>query len=220
MRRSRHVVLYAASLDLRGVPVLVVGGGDVALRKVRALLEAEAEVTAVSLEFHGGFSALRSSRMRQVKRGFRFSDLKNKSLVFAATDNEILNTQIARRCKKARVPVNVAAPPEAGTFHVPATFRRGPLAISISSGGASAALTKTLREHLEKNVGAEWSELAALLEARRDSVRKGVKDPQRRRDLLSDLGAARWARVLKQRGAAFVAAKMDALIANAAGAHP
>jgi len=198
------------------VPVLVVGGGEVAIRKVRTLLEAGAAVTVVAPHFHEELAALRAKSLRRVARAFKSADLKNKHMVFAATDNPALNTEIAARCRKARVLVNVATPPDAGNFHVPATIRRGPLTIAISTGGASAALARSLREHLETQLGDEWSILAGLLEARRKNILRLVKDPETRRELLSELGSARWARRIRQNGETAAAREMDALINRSA----
>lgn len=195
--------------------MLVVGGGEVALRKVRTLLEAEAIITVVAPHFHEEFASLRSSRLRRFARAFKPGDLKNKHMVFATTDNAPLNKEIARRCKKARVPVNVATPPDAGTFHVPSTIRRGPVTLAISTNGASAALARSLREHLEKALGNEWGILAGLLESRRKQILKSVADSAERRTLLSELGSLRWAKLIKKSGEKAAAAKMDALIAAA-----
>jgi precorrin-2 dehydrogenase / sirohydrochlorin ferrochelatase len=215
--------LYAANLNLRGVPVLVVGGGEVALRKVTVLLEAGAQVTVVSPEFHPELSGLKRSRpkgsgqLTLARRKFAAGDVKKNRLVFAATHDEALNTRIAEASGKQGVFVNVAAPGDAGSFQVPATVRRGKLSIAISTGGASAALARTVRERVEKVVGPEWGELAGLLEARRSPVLEKIQDPQLRNSLLKKLGMPRWAAMIKKHGSRKVAAEMDSLILRAAG---
>lgn len=205
--------------------MLVVGGGEVAVRKVAVLIEAGADVTVVSPSLHAELEGLRrnagrnsAGRLRLARRAFVAGDVKKHRLVFAATHDEALNTRIAKAARKNGVFVNVAAPGDAGSFHVPATVRRGKLSIAISTGGASAALARTLRERVERVIGPEWGQLAALLEARRARVLDTVSDAQRRHRLLIKLGAPRWAAMIRKRGAKRVAAEMDTMIGQAARA--
>lgn len=215
MPRGGSLVYYPAQLDVRGLPVLVVGGGDVALRKVGSLVESGARVTVVSPEFHPDFGAL-LKRVKSHRRGFKDSDLRGQRLVFAATNLEALNTRIATLAKKQGAWVNVAAPPEAGNFVVPSHFRRGPVMVSISTGGASAALARSMRERLEGALGEEWGVAAELLEARRERILKVVPDPVERRALLQRLGHAKTALAIKKSGRAAVAKQMDLWIRAAA----
>lgn len=207
-------VLYPAFLDLRGVSVMVVGGGAVALRKARALVASGAKVTAVAPSFEAGFGKLRKAAKR--KRAFRAADVHGARLVFAATDNEALNRRIAALAKKQGAWVNVAAPPEAGDFAVPSSLRSGSVCVAVSTGGASAAAAKALREKLDAAIDPAWGAYVALLERRRAKIKKIVADPQRRRMLLQDLGDAHWVQIVKTRGRAEAARRMDAAIRNAA----
>ena len=232
-------VLYPVFLNLLNTPVLVVGGGQVAARKVASLLQAQADVTVVSPSFHprlfraggrttcgtaddkrlkhaaGGTPAV---RLKLIRRKFLASDLKGKRLVFAATDDAKLNTEIAQRAKIAGIFVNVAAPPESGDLQVPASVRRGPFCIAISTGGASAFLARAWREKLERMIGPEWGELATLLEPRRKRVLVEVRNDRLRSRLLEKLGNPRWAKVIRQRGAQRTGKAMDRLIERASGA--
>jgi siroheme synthase-like protein len=212
---------YAATLDLRRASVLVVGGGEVAVRKIGSLLAAGADVTVVAPEFHPAVrdyirSAKGGAKLRLKRCAFKMSDLKKARLVFAATNDRALNEKVAAAARKAGLFVNVAAPGEAGSFHVPASVWRGSVGIAISTGGASAALARTLRKRVENFVGPEWGELAALLEKRRATVKSKVKDEQRRHDLLCELGAPKWAGLIRNKGRSFAAKKMDAMIEAAA----
>jgi siroheme synthase-like protein len=205
--------LYPASLDLRGKPVLVVGGGAVAARKVASLFGAQACVTVVAPEFDPAFKTLAErARLRLVKRHFRVSDLNGQSMAFATTDDLALNVRIAEQAKRRGLWVNVAAPGEAGNFQVPSALWRGPLCVSVSTSGASAALARTLREHLGQSLGPEWGQLAALLEARRERILKQVPEPGARRRLLRRLAEPRWAKMTKRYGLKRVAQDMDKLI--------
>ena len=216
MKATQHTRLYAANLVLANVRALVIGGGEVALRKTRSLLDARADVTVVAPEFHASFAPLRKAgKLRLRRRAFRAADLRSARVVFAATHDPALNARIAKAAQKKGLLVNVAAPPEAGNFQVPASIRRGRVSIAVSTGGTSAALARALREHIEKSVGAEWEALAGLLEARRARLLKKMSDAGARHGLLCELGSARWARLIKQRGAKAAARKMDARIAAA-----
>jgi len=222
---SKKARLYPASLDLRGRPVLVVGGGAVAARKIALLLGAQASVTAVAPEFDAAFKTLRCWRgaggtleeraqLRQVRRQFRVSDLNGQSMVLAATGDLALNRRIAEQAKRRGVWVNVAAPGEAGNLQVPAALWRGPLCVAVSTSGASAALARTVRERLAETLGPEWGQLATLLETRRERILKQSAEPGRRRRLLRRLAERRWARLIKQYGPRRVARDMDKLIAK------
>ena len=180
-RKSKTAArFYPASLDLRGQPVLVVGGGAVAARKVAALLGAQARVTVVAPEYDAAFKTFglaARARLKLVKRPFRVSDLLGQRLAFAATGDLALNARLAAAAKRRGIWVNVAAPGEAGDFQVAAALWRGPLCVAVSTGGASAALARTLRERLEQAVGPEWGQLATLLEARRARILAQVAEP-------------------------------------------
>jgi len=213
LARSSNIPLYAANLVLNGVRALVIGGGEVALRKTRSLLESRARVTVISPEFHAAFGGLkRANGLQLVRRAFKPADLKHARLVFAATHDPVLNSRIARAAIKKGLLVNVAAPPEAGNFHVPASIHRGRLSIAISTGGASAAVARSLREEIEKTVGDEWGDLASLLDERRATLLAEMNDAEARHGLLCELGSAKWARRVKERGAKHAAREMDEVI--------
>jgi len=216
-----EVNLYCASLDLRGVPVLVVGGGEVALRKIESLLEAHARVTVIAPQFHEALVALPAqgdggARLRRTRRKFRATDLQNYKMIFAVTDDAELNQSIARSARRLGALVNVATPGEAGNFQVPATVRRGALSIAISTGGASAELARSLRERIEKVVGPEWGVFVALLMERRARVIAAISDAAERRSVLKKLGATRWLNVIRKHGAERAGQEMDLLIDGSA----
>lgn len=141
---------YPVFLDLRGRSVLVAGAGKVALRKVKGLLEAGANVTVVSPRCEEGFAGLNVTLR---KRRFRPSDVVDgMALVFAATDDRKVNQAVALAAARKRIPANVADAPGECDFLVPARLRHGGVQIAISTGGASPRLAKGLREKLEKSL--------------------------------------------------------------------
>jgi len=206
----RGVDWYPVFLDLQGIPVLVVGGGAVALRKVKGLVQAGADVTVVAPALEAGFRRLKIVHL--LRRGFREADLRNACLVFAATNQPQVNARVAAAALERGVWTNVAAPPEAGNLLVPAALRRGRLCVAISTGGASAAAAKALRLELEKSLDAAWSGFLELLEGRRARVLATVHDATRRRRLLQALGRAKWVKRIRAQGREAAARAMDKLI--------
>jgi siroheme synthase-like protein len=202
---------YPVFLNLENVPVLIVGGGLVAVRKLETLLSAGARVTLVALEPHSSLTKYKG-QAKLLRRRFRVPDLKGKRLVFAATHDPRLNAGIAREAKKRGIFVNVASPPDAGDVQIPGSIRRGAFCVAISTGGSSPMLARTWRMKLEKMIGPEWGEWVALLEQKRKRILSEVRDEVRRTRLLQRLGHTRWAGLLKSKGAAHVRREVDRLI--------
>ncbi len=132
---------------MRGRKALVIGGGKVALRKVRGLLEAGAKVTVVSPEAEPELAQLNAIWK---KRRFRSSDVRGQALVFAATDNRQVNASAARAAAGLGVWANIAdAPAECG-FLVPSRIQRGDLQVAVSTSGRSPKLAVSLRKQIER----------------------------------------------------------------------
>jgi len=149
---------YLAALDLRGRRCVVAGGGAVARRKVEGLLAAGAEVLVVAPvvgEMPAGVAVER--------RAARPTDLDGAALAVCATDDPAVNASLAAEARRRGVWANVVDDPGAGDFTVPSTLRRGALRIGVSTGGASPALARRLREGLEPLFGTEHGELVELL---------------------------------------------------------
>jgi precorrin-2 dehydrogenase/sirohydrochlorin ferrochelatase len=149
---------YPVGLDLRGRACLVVGGGEVARRKVDGLCAAGALVTVVAPEARPMPEGV-AVRLRP----FADADLDGMALAVAASDDRELNARVARLARERDVWVNVADDPQAGNVVLPAVARRGDLQIAVSTGGASPALARRLRERLEREYGPEYGDLLALL---------------------------------------------------------
>jgi len=155
---------YPVFLDLGAEPCVVVGGGEVAERKVASLLEAGARVTVVSPELTPALAALAETHeILHHPRCYRRGDLAGAVLAYAATADEALHEEIAIEAAEARVLLNVVDRPRLCTFIVPSVLRRGPVAVAISTGGASPALARRLRQDLEPAVGPEYAVAAAIL---------------------------------------------------------
>jgi len=159
---------YPLFLDLANQPVVVIGAGGVATRKVRTLLAAQARVTVISPEAKATIRRLvRSKRIRWVRRPYRRGDLRGASLAIAATNDPVVNESVCAEAKRLRVLVNCIAPPSAGNFIVPSLVRRGGISLAISTGGASPAFAKRLRRDLDRFLGHGYPELLKRMSAAR-----------------------------------------------------
>jgi len=137
-------------LRVEGRTCLVVGGGQVATRKARALLAAGAHVVVVAPSWTPTVATLVERGAIDLRpRPFTPEDLEGVFLVVAATDDPTVNETVARAAHERRVLVNVVDAPERGSFLVPATFRRGDALVAISTNGRSPALARWVRRRLE-----------------------------------------------------------------------
>lgn len=159
---------YPVFLDLTGLPVLVVGGGPVALRKVTGLVAAGAEVTVVAPEVVDGIGDLAGVERRRYTAG----DLARARLVVTATDDPAVNAQVAAEARAAGIFVNSADDPENCTFILPAIARRGPITVAVSTGGVSPALASRLRDQIAStHLTAEVEAAATDLGRQRAEIR-------------------------------------------------
>jgi len=164
---------YPLFLDLADQPVVVIGAGSVATRKVRTLLAAKARVTVISPEAKAAIRQLaRSKRVRWVQRPYRRGDLRGASLAIAATNDLAINESVCAEAKRLGMLVNCIAPPSAGNFIVPSHVRHGGLSLAISTGGASPAFAKRLRRDLERFLRRGYPRLLRSMSAARRVKKK------------------------------------------------
>ena len=155
---------FPVNLNLIGRPVLVVGGGRIAYRKVQQLLMAGGEVTVIAPHILDEFNDL---PVAQVRREYVHGDAANFRLVITATGNTTVDQAIFDECEERGIWVNSADDPARCSFTLPAAFRRGPVMVTVSTGGASPALASFLRTQLEDLIGPEFAEIAARLATER-----------------------------------------------------
>ncbi len=139
---------------------MVVGGGEVASRKVRTLLQSGAEVMVIAPEVS---SELAASEVELHHRPYRDGDLAGAHLAFTATDSREVNAAVAREAGERGVPINVADRPSEGDFALPSTLRRGKLQVAVSTGGASPALAKRIKREIAEQFGEPYARLAVML---------------------------------------------------------
>jgi precorrin-2 dehydrogenase / sirohydrochlorin ferrochelatase len=160
---------YMACLDLTGRRCLVVGGGTVGLEKARGLLAAGAEVDVTAPEV---VDELRDLPVRWIRARYASSDLTGYWLVIAATPDRAVNRRVFDDAEASGVFCNVADDPELCSFILPAIHRQGPIAVAVSTGGASPALAQRLRSEISELVTPRHAELAEELRKLRPWARE------------------------------------------------
>jgi uroporphyrin-III C-methyltransferase/precorrin-2 dehydrogenase/sirohydrochlorin ferrochelatase len=170
------------TLHLEDRDCLVVGGGDVAARKVSQLRKAGARVRVVAPRLCAELGELAATAVvTHDGREFRDADLKACTLVIAATDDRALNARISKLAQARRIPVNVVDDPALCSFIMPSVVDRSPVLIAVSTGGASPVLARLLRARLETLIPSAYGRLAALMRDFRDRVRARFPEMRERR---------------------------------------
>ena len=168
--------------DLREQPCLVVGGGGVAARKVRKLLAVAARVTVVAPQLCPQLAQQAAAGLLHHRPGrFRPSDLEEALLVIAATDDEAVNAEVSRLCRKRRLPVNVVDRPALCSVTMGSIVARPPLLLAIGTAGAAPLLARHLRRRLEGLLPSAYGRLAVLMRRYRPLVRERIPDATLRR---------------------------------------
>jgi precorrin-2 dehydrogenase / sirohydrochlorin ferrochelatase len=175
---------YMACLDLEGVECLVVGGGTVGLEKTRGLLDAGARVTVVAPDIRAAFDCLPVVLLR---REFAEGDVDGRRVVIAATSDTSVNEAVFAAAETRNVFCNVADVPELCSFILPAVHREGPIAIAVSTGGASPALAQWIRARIAELVGPQHAELADELRRLRPWAKEHLPTYEDRRDYFQGL---------------------------------
>ena len=175
-------------LDVTGRQCVVVGGGEVAARKVASIVEAGAHVTVVSPTLSPPMKAIVDNGLvTHLARNYERGDIRGCALVYAATDDPKLHRELAAEARALGIPVNVVDVPELCTFIAPAVVKRGELQIAISTGGASPAFAARLRRNLEDQFGDEYARTLEVLRAARRRLHAEEIDPAVRMRRLKDL---------------------------------
>jgi len=170
---------YPIFLELQGRPCLVIGGGSVAERKVEKLLEAGAEVTLIGPSVTERLRALAESEIICHKgRVYQHGDLAPFQLAFAAADDAAVNAAVKREGEERGVWVNVADDPAHCDFILPSVLRRGDLVVAVATGGSSPALSRAIREELERYFTEDYAILSEIVaEVRRELRERGISAP-------------------------------------------
>ena len=141
---------YPVFLDIASKPVVVIGGGQVSLRKVEGLLDAGAKITIVSPELHPKLRRLADEgQLHYEQREYRPGDLEGYTLAFVVSDDRSVNAAVAREGRERGIWVNAVDDPPSCDFVMPSVVRRGDFIVAISTSGGSPAMARKLREEIE-----------------------------------------------------------------------
>lgn len=171
---------------LQGRPVLVVGGGEVALRKARLLSDAGGRLRVVAPEIRSDLRELVGAE-GVFLRGYEPADLHGVALVIAATDDEPLNARISHEAQALGIPVNVVDAPALCSVIFPAIVDRSPLVVAVTSGGDAPVLARLIRAKIETWIPATYGQLAGLAKQFRERVKQLFPDVQQRRVFWEDV---------------------------------
>jgi precorrin-2 dehydrogenase / sirohydrochlorin ferrochelatase len=164
VRGMLETPFYIACLRLTGRRCLVVGGGDVGLEKVEGLLACDADVTLVAPDAHPALVELASEgSITWAPREYTAADLEGCLIAIAATNDTEVNIRVYDDAERKAMLVNVVDVPPLCNFILPAIVRTGPLAVAISTAGASPALAKRMKREISDLFGEPYATLAVLL---------------------------------------------------------
>ncbi len=211
--------LYPVNLKITDRLCLVIGGGEVAARKAGSLLFCGARVRIISPEVVDDLRQLAlAGKIEWRQRRYLKGDLQGVFLAIAATDQPEVQRQIADEAAERSVLLNSADDPGVCDFQVPSRLRRGELLITISTGGASPALSKQIRQRLEVEFGWEYGTVVTLLARLRELVVRGCPDTDNHAkvfydvlglDIVESVRKAEWT-ALQQSLAQILPANVDA----------
>jgi len=162
---------YPVFLDISGKPCAVVGGGEVACRKVQRLLQCGARVTVIADALSPELEALKArGEIAHIDGQYAAEHIASAFIAIGATDNRHVNEQIFRDAHTGHILVNIVDEPERCDFILPSIVERGDLAVAVSTGGKSPALAKRLRRELEQMFGTEYEIYLNIMGQIRETV--------------------------------------------------
>lgn len=169
--------LFPVFLNLDKKRCIVVGGGKVAERKVENLLEYPVQIDLISPQVTAKLRDwIDNHQVNWMARVFQPTDIQEALLVFAATDDQQVNREIARLCQKEGILVNAVDDPAYCDFYVPSVVRRNSLVLAISTEGKSPAYAKRLRRQLEETITDAHGKFVDILGEQREVVKETVSD--------------------------------------------
>jgi len=172
---------YPIFVDLQNQPCLVVGGGEVAARKIRLQLSAGAKITVISPELGKTIASEMLNDIKHVAKEFSDDDLTGYRLITAATNDPAVNRRVSELAQAMNVPVNVVDQPELCSFITPSIVDRGAVTVAISTGGSAPVLARMLRAKIETFLPKGYTQLAQAMSNVRDKSKKIITDENDRR---------------------------------------
>ena len=147
-------MLYPIMYKIKGKRVVVIGAGQVALRKVKDLTQAGAHVVVIAPDIHHELEefALNHPTITIIRREYQKGDCAGAALVFSATNNTQVNRTVFDEASALNIPINAVDDPDNSSFYVPSFFTRGSLLVAVSTGGASPAMAAKVRRLIEQSI--------------------------------------------------------------------
>jgi precorrin-2 dehydrogenase/sirohydrochlorin ferrochelatase len=179
---------FPAFLDIHGRKCVVIGGGNVAERKVESMTRCGGVVTVISPDLTPGLAErVRRNEIQYISERFREEHLAGAYLIIAATDDMEVNTRASAEANRRKIPINVVDVPDQCTFIVPSILERGDLVVAVSTSGASPAAAGFIRRELESYFGPEYGEFLELMKKLRERVKREVDDFDERGEIFKRL---------------------------------
>jgi siroheme synthase-like protein len=188
VRGMLETPLYIACLRLEGRSCLVVGGGEVGVEKVDGLLACGGDVTVVAPDAEAGIAEYEAEgSIEWERREFADADLDGRFLAIAATSDTDVNIAVYEGAERRTMLVNVVDVPPLCNFILPAIVRTGPLAIAISTAGASPALAKRIKREIAESFGEDYARLAVILNDARGWAKATLPTYQDRKEFFEGI---------------------------------
>ena len=169
---NRFLTYYPVFLNINDKLCVVIGGGQVALRKVESLLECGAAIKVISPDLCTGLNRLvENGKIDTHRRCYRDGDLNDAHIIIVATDDRDTNREVVKETNRRAILVNVVDDADNSSFIVPSIVRRGDITIAVSTAGRSPALARKIKTRLENNFGDEFATLALII----DDIRREIK---------------------------------------------
>jgi siroheme synthase-like protein len=177
-------MFYPVYLNLKGKRVVVIGGSEVAERKIESLLDSGASVLVISPEVTARIASLSEQKQIEIRnRRYVQGDCSGAVLIFSATGDPEISRAVYQEATALGVFINTADQPEQCSFIMPAVIRRGNISVAISTNGTSPALAARLRQKVSGVIGPEYARLAELLSRIRPEIRRKVRGEEQRKAL-------------------------------------
>lgn len=206
-------IYYPVFLQLKNKLCVIIGGGVVASRKVDSLLECNASVRVVAPEMVPSLRELAAlGRVEYLSAPYTRETIAGAFLAVAATDNPAVNRTVAAHCREQHIPVNVVDAPELCDFILPATIRRGPLTLAVSTGGTAPAVARQIRRELEEKFDDAYGELLTVLGETRLRVLKDIADAEQRKHIFTTLAQDDLLTLLRDKGRSALEDRINELI--------
>ena len=187
-RGIKIMAYFPFFVDLSNKRALIVGGGNVALRKIQKIKPFNPSITVISPLFNK--EIIDDPSLNLIKREYKSGDEKSYSFVIAATNNRKINKEISQRCKDENILVNVVDDPSLCSFIFPSLIKNGKLTIGISTSGSSPTAAITLKEKIQDMIPSNFDAILDYLYKTREEIKENVKTEEERHLILKALFTA------------------------------